>query len=443
VRGMATAVLASLLCTMGFAPASAATAPTLTDPPLTAPPAGYSQTAADLTSAYVRQFWNRTGGNIFSAPMPSAETVASDPAHDNGYTFWPSIVGLHALVEGEKQRPGGYAYWIWTVYSGLEQYWNPDWHCYMAWLMFPGNDDSYYDDNAWAVITLVDAYTATRTTDPAHAQIYLSRANDLMSRYEVFGWDNGALGGMMWGTSKTVSGASDRTVSATAGAALAAFVLAEAGQVPTFGGSWLDWGTGALAWVRNNMVDSDHLVMDGVHADGTVMRTKWTYNTGVTIRALAEHYRLSGSANDLTEANTMAYAAIDHTGGLFDNQVNDPELRFWWDGTYFEQYLVDGLLSLRAITGDAALGTRIADEVTREAGYTYTYIRDPFSGDEMYWRNLRLYRIGPYQTQQWQQLTGQTHALDQDPSEMSGSVYVKTLLANAAVARMFWLTGTV
>ena len=411
-------------------------------PNLDPPSAGYSQTGADLTSAYITKFWNSSGGNIFSNPDGGSETVASAGNTANGYTFWSSLLGLQGLIEGERQRPGDYSYWIWTIYNnGLEQYFNSDWHAYMAWLMFPGNDESYYDDNAWAVIALVEAYQVTQQSDSAHSQIYLNRASEIMNGFEIFGWDSGSPGGMRWCTSSTVSGATDRTVSATAGAALAAFMLHEAGLQPSFGGTWLDWGTGALEWVLNNVQDTDNLIMDGKKNDGTLLSTKWTYNSGVIIRALSLRYSIAGEASDLSQAEAIASATLNHAGALFDGLVSDSTKRTWYDGTYFAHYLVDGLLKLHDITASTDLKNSIYTELQREAAYIYNYIRDTASGDNMYWRNLRLWRIGPAQDQEWEQLTGQTQALDQDPSEMSGTQYVKTLLANAGTARLFWQAG--
>jgi len=405
-----------------------------------APPAGYDRIAADVTDAVMREFWNRTGGNIFSNALPSAETVGSDAAHNNGYVLWPSIIAFQALVEGERAHPGRYAARIWTVYNaGWSQYWNPQWHCYMAWRMFPGNTDSYYDDNAWAVIALVEAYTATKTSDPDHASTYLTRAAEIMKDYESAGWDNtGKPGGVKWGTDATKSGTTDKTASASAGAALAALMLARSGRNVKFN---TNWGNRVLTWINGNLADTDHLVRDGYRRGGdskwSIMPTKWTYNTGVTIRAYAQHYQLTHDARDLRIADAMAHAAIDHHSALFDGLVVDPDKRCWYDGVYFEHYLIDGLIKLGKVTKDKKLKTAITAECRREANYTYNYIRDP--ADSLYWRNLRLWRIGPSQDAVWQQLTGQAQALDQDTSEMSGSQYVKTLLANASAARMFWL----
>jgi hypothetical protein len=189
--------------------------------------------------------------------------------------------------------------------------------------------------------------------------------------------------------------------------------------------------------------DTDQLIMDGLRANGAIIRTKWTYNTGVTIRALVERYRATGAATDLTNAEALGRAALNHQGALFDGLVADPDKRFWYDGVYFVHYLADGLLRLREVTADAGLRDVIRTELAREAAFVYNYIRDQSSGDNMYWRNMRLWRIGPQQQSVWERITGQRQPLDQDPTEMADGRYVKTLLANAGVARLYWQVGPV
>jgi hypothetical protein len=87
-------------------------------------------------------------------------------------------------------------------------------------------------------------------------------------------------------------------------------------------------------------------------------------------------------------------------------------------------------------------------EAERNADYAYEYLRDPEDG--LYFRNWRLWRIGDEQLATWETLTGQTHALEPDHSERSKEPrysnvpladrpLVKTLLANAGLARMFWV----
>ena len=116
----------------------------------------WDKEAARLTHACYGQFWDDKA-RMFRAPVLSAETVPSDALHDRGYTLWASLLGLHALVEGEKAHSGRYTRQIATVYQGLKQYYSEEMGAYTAWLQFPGNVDAYYDDNAWVVIILVEA----------------------------------------------------------------------------------------------------------------------------------------------------------------------------------------------------------------------------------------------------------------------------------------------
>lgn len=406
---------------------------------LNPPPSGYASEADRITQATLTKFWD-SGVGMYRAPVLSAEAVPSDAAHDRGYVFWPSQIGLHSLVEGAKSNPSKYAPQIWTVYSGLEKYFNSSLHAYTAWLNFPGNNDAYYDDNAWAVITLAEAYLATKTIDLTHANIYLNRAIDIMANYVYGGWDStGNPGGMKWGTDTTKPGTSDKTVSATAGAALAALMLAKAGWNASFN---ISWGGSVLAWLWSHLKDTDNLILDGLKSPSwNIMTTKWTYNTGVPMRAYIEHYRLSNNATSLVNATTLANAALDHTKRMYDGLVNDTTKRCFYDGTYFVHFLLDGMLQVKQATTNTTLANALAAEGKREANYCYNYIRDNI--DNYYWRNWRLWRIGSGQLAQWQGFTGQTTTLDTDPSEKSndGTQWVKTLLANASASRLFWIAS--
>jgi hypothetical protein len=404
------------------------------------PPDGYRAEAQRVTDAMQRQFWN---GNTrqYRAPVRSAETVDSDPAHNNGYVVWPALYALHALAAGEASRRGQYAGAIADVVAGLDAYFDPKASAYNAWLNYPGNNDKYYDDNAWAIVALVDAAEATGVG------AYRDRAARIMERFILGGWDaSGKPGGMRWGTDPTKANTSDKTACSTSGAALAAFRLARAGVRREF---YTKWGRSALDWVMTTLRDKDGLVRDGLRPPAwSVVETKWTYNTGVPIHAFVEHYRLTGDNAGLEAARSLAAAATDHSKRLYDGLVENPANRYWFDSSFFVPYLVDGLLKLHAVTRDAAL----LDEVRRNADYAYRYLRDPADG--LYFRSWRLWRIGDEQLRRWEELTGQTHRLEADRSERAGDAasaklpvadrpLVKTLLANAGISQMYWLIAAV
>lgn len=426
-------------CGVGAVPLSAT---------LPKPGAPFEGEAARLTQACLSHFWDQNS-RMFRAPVLSAETVASDKLHDRGYTFWPSLLGLHALIEGEKIHSGRYTAQISMVYDGLEQYYSKDLHAYTSWLHFPGNTDAYYDDNSWAVTTLVEAALACRKAAPQRATIYLNRARTVMADFVVKSYDaTGKPGGVRWGTDPTKPNTSDRGTSSTAGSALAALMLARAGVEAKF---YTQWAYELLDWLTSRLQDGDGLVMDALAPpDWAPRRIKWTYNTGVPLRAYIEHYRLTKNPHSLAMATRLAKAALNAQGALFDQKVQDVTKRSFWDGTYFVQYLVDGLLQFAQVSPDAKLVADARGVATRTARTIYTSLRDP--GDGFYWRNLRLYTIGETQHDLWQKWTGQTIEPEYDATERSQEAkfqalpvkdrpLVKTLLANVGVARLFWLVS--
>lgn len=419
--------------------------------PTKSSPNPYDTEATRLNAALLSYFWD-PDTSLFRAPVKSAETVDSTGNHNNGYVFWPSLLGLHALIEGERNHPGVYAAQIWNVYSkGLQQYWNSSLHAYNAWLFYPDNNDSYYDDNAWAVITLVEAHNATAVSDPTHAATYLSRAAGIMQSYVSAGWDDTSKpGGMKWGTDTTKAGTTDKATSATAAAALAALMLAKAGVNASFN---TRWGASVLQWLMTRLLGPNGLLQDAlVPPDWTPRAIYWTYNTGVPIRAFVEHYRLTQNADSLAQATALARAATDRSKKpLYDGLVQNTAVNYWFDSVYFVHYLVDGLLQLAAVTTDAALAATLKAESAAGAQFVRGHLKD---SDGLYWRNMRLYMIGAAQLHSWESLTGQTTPLSADAAERSlDPAYantavaqrplVKTLLANATAARLFWLVSRV
>jgi predicted alpha-1,6-mannanase (GH76 family) len=250
------------------------------------------------------------------------------------------------------------------------------------------------------------------------------------------GWD--PRGGLRWGTKAGVADRFDRTVSATAAGALAATLLYRERHNLTD----LAWAKKMLDWIRLKVGAPSGLVRDGLKADGSVMPTVWTYNTGVPIRAACEYFRETKEATFGSWAIRMGEACLDRSlSPLYDGAVKDPAKRYWWDAVYFVQYLADGMRELSRTTNDP----RFVAEARREAEYIKTYLRDQ---DGLYWRNMRLWTIDAERTAAFTKLTGQPIGLIADASERASEPagktaeerpMAKTLLANAGAARMFWL----
>jgi hypothetical protein len=429
-------------------------------------PEGYQAEAQRLTDLFQKTFWDPIARQ-YRAPVRSAESVDSDPVHNNGYVLWPSVEALHALAEGASLMPQRYGPIIREVVAGLEQYFDAEKHAYNAWLNFPGNNDKYYDDNALMVIALAKAYqyTGERT--------YCDRAAEVMDGFlrggcGIGGHDPNPVrpdwvmspdpGGMRWGTDPRNAATADRAACSTSMTALAALWLARLGIERQAN---VAFAVTLLEWLLANLQDADGLIMDALEPpDWRVRRVKWTYNTGVTLRAHVELYRLMGEASALARASRLAVAAVTRDGAMYDGLVEDREKRSFYDSSFFVPYLVDGLLGLDEVMGTGGHDPNsirpnwvmsphsLLGEAERNADYAYEYLRDPEDG--LYFRNWRLWRIGDEQLATWETLTGQTHALEPDHSERSKEPrysnvpladrpLVKTLLANAGLARMFWV----
>jgi predicted alpha-1,6-mannanase (GH76 family) len=211
------------------------------------------------------------------------------------------------------------------------------------------------------------------------------------------------------------------------------------------------FGHEVLTWLMTHLLDKDGLVMDALTPPNWDVRPiKWTYNTGVPMRAFVEHYHLTKSPDSLRMAENLARASLNPNGALFDSRVGDIAKRSYWDGVYFVHYLVDGLLKVAQATRDAKLATASRDMSRRTALFVQTFLQDPADG--FYWRNLRLYTIDDVHLAAWEKWSGQKAQPDYDESERSKELkfasvpvkerpLVKTLLSNGGAARLFWMVA--
>jgi uncharacterized protein YyaL (SSP411 family) len=176
--------------------------------------------------------------------------------------------------------------------DAIESYWNPA-PPVAGFDVLPGatSVDRYYDDNAWMVMALVEAFEVTKN------RRYLARAEAALT-YVLSGEDERLGGGIVWRESDK---ASKNTCSnaPSAAACLAVYRHTHAIKLKQKAQSLYDW-------TKRNLQDpTDHLMWDNIDFQGRVEKTKWSYNTGLMIRAARE----LGLAED---ARTMSTAAVAH-----------------------------------------------------------------------------------------------------------------------------------
>ncbi len=390
-----------------------------------AAPNPYAAEADRLTKAMIAHFYDEEE-QIWRPRIATAESVGTE-----GYTFWSCLVAWQAIIEAAKVDPKTWKPQIAPFYDALEQYYDRADSAYCAWKYFPGNEDKFYDDNAWAAMACMEAFEVTAD------RRYRDRAIAVFDNFVKEGWDGT---GFRWGTADEEN-RRDRTACSASSTALAALRVGKWRHDPED----LMWAKRALDWIRSELVSPQGLICDGFSSPSYRMnRTTWTYNTGAPIRAALEYAEQSGDSSYRDWARDLGDAAIDRSKAMYDGAVKNPKHKYWYDATFFVQYLADGLRQLTLATGDEKYLT----EARRNADYVMAHLRDD---DGLYWRTMRLWMIDEKRHRAFTQLTGQTTpALTPDGGERSHEPedlkkptgerpMTKTLLGNAGAARLLWL----
>lgn len=282
--------------------------------------------------------------------MQAAEVMESIQAHfwlerDNLYArdvrnrepdfMWGNGVMFSALAAAARHDPPIWLPVMRKFFRALDRYWDDK-------AKVPGYEpaptagnghDKYYDDNAWMVLTFLEAYEMTRDT------AYLRRARQTLE-FVWSGWDDQAGGGIWWheqhkdGSKNTCSNAP-----AAAGCfALAKFLRGDDARL------WVERGGRIADWTVAKLQNPDGLYADNLKvADGRVNRGTLTYNTGLMIRALLGRHAHTGNEADLREAIRIGKAAA----GLLDRRGTA-----YRDPPKWAHLMVEADLALFRKTGD-------------------------------------------------------------------------------------------
>ena len=212
--------------------------------------------------------------------------------------LWPNGVAFSALVAATRHQPQAYGPVLDRFFRALDRYWDARARIpgYEPAPTRGGGNDKYYDDNAWMVITFLEAYEVTRDRK------YSARAAETLT-FVLSGWDD-ELGGGIWWHERHKDGTKNACINAPAAVAclrMARFQQAEPNTA---------WAEKLVAWTRGHLQDRDGLFEDRqVVATGEVKRGKLTYNTALMIRALLGLHARTGKADCLDEARRIGAAS--------------------------------------------------------------------------------------------------------------------------------------
>ncbi|HEY0074323.1 MAG TPA: glycoside hydrolase family 76 protein [Abditibacteriaceae bacterium] len=304
------------------------------------------------------------------------------------YDFmWGNGVQFSALVGATRHNPQKYKPLMYAFAEGLKKYWDaqapiPGFDAYFA---SPTDDDKYYDDNAWLVLGFAEAYELTK--DPMFLD-WARRAH----KFVLSGWDEKLGGGIYWRPDQK-----SKNTCVSAPAAVSALRLYHLGDKDQ-----LQWAQRLCTWTNNTLQDKDGLFWDNISTEakniGQIEKTKWTYNTALMLRANIGLYKVTKDAKYLLEARRMADAGL--------KKWTDPQTGGFADEAKFNHLWSEALLELYEATKDL----KYLNAVRRDADFAWRYVRDPNGGFWNKWRK----------------------------GNRSGDER-KTMIENAAPARLFWL----
>lgn len=342
--------------------------------------ASYREWAEEASAFVQRTFWDERAGLYRPASPPEPRDLPYD-------FMWGSGVQLSHLAAAARYEPERYRAVLRTFFRGLDRYWDaaapiPG---YDAYFSSPTSDDKYYDDNAWVVLALVEAYETTGES------AYLERAEATL-RFVLSGWDERLGGGIYWRQDRKSKNTCSNGPSAAAALAVARHRKRQ---------EYVAWARRIVEWTSDTLQGPEGIFWDNWSLAGRVERTKWTYNTALMLRSNLWLYRATREKPYLAEAERQAAASV--------KEFVNPATGAFRDDARFSHLLVEALLDLYRETRDPIL----LAQVRRNVEFLHAHVRDTVDGG--YWS---AWKILP------------------DRREPR-----KLLISNAAAARMLWVAA--
>ena len=266
-------------------------------------PPPYRQWGAETLASMERDFW-----------MPSRNLYA-EKARLNQLPalpvtmMWGAGVAMSALDAAAKVDPDHYRVRLGMFIDALNAYWTNANHI-GGYDIQPGPkpSDRYYDDNAWIVLALAEAY------EVLHRPGDLARA-EATQRFVLSGEDSQLGGGIFWHEPERVT----KNTCVNAPAIVGALRLYQLTKKPAY----LEDARRLYRWTCAHLQGEDGLFADNIHLDGKVDGARYSYNSALMIRAASLLHAATGEAGYLADAQRIAHAAEAHwvvgeTGGIRD-----------------------------------------------------------------------------------------------------------------------------
>jgi hypothetical protein len=238
------------------------------------------------------------------------------------------------------------AYWQPLRVTGLVR--RPSFASYPPLPLGQGGD-TYFDDNTWVALDLVQAYRMRVAGLMRGREVVLDQARALFALVSA-GWCRDPCpfpGGVYW---VDAAWNRDRGAAVTAGLAVLALHLYELTSPAATDeqAGYLDTALMAYRWLRETLWIADGpeggLYHDKVLGDGVIDPSQWIYNQGVPLAAGVMLHRVTGEAVYLEQSQATADAALAWYGAR----------EYQGQPAIFAAIFFRNLLQLGTVTGSSA-----------------------------------------------------------------------------------------
>lgn len=266
-----------------------------------APASPYADKAKEVTAYLQKTFWDDASSLYIR--------TASERKPDY---IWRQAGAFSVLVAASRHEPATYLPILHKHFKAMDRYWDTKVKI-PAYEPAPtrGNgNDKYYDDNAWLVITFLEAYQLT--SDRA----FLTRAREV-ARFVASGWDEQQGGGIWWHQTHK----DDSKNTCVSGPGAVGFLSLARLDPANEAANWITLAKKTVEWTNQKLQASDGLFDDRIIVStGEVKKGKLTYNSALMLRANLALYRATGKPEYLAEAKRIGDAAdwfLDKKTGVY------------------------------------------------------------------------------------------------------------------------------
>ncbi|HWC98228.1 MAG TPA: glycoside hydrolase family 76 protein [Candidatus Sulfopaludibacter sp.] len=229
--------------------------------------------------------------------------------------------------------------------------------------------NEYYDDEGWWALAWIDAY------EWSHDTRYLDMAETIFTDMRN-GWDDTCNGGIWWRKDKRYKNAIANELFLSVAARLATVGPKDRRK------DFLDWAKKEWQWFSaTGMINDQNLVNDGLTAAcQNNHRNTWSYNQGVILGGLSALSALTGDAELLQKAQTIALSAIGKLSTEAGILHESCEPNCGADGVQFKGIFMRNLATLNAAAPSdriqkflVANGKKICELQTPEHKFSVTW----------------------------------------------------------------------